>query len=134
MIEELQPYHRRKWPQTQTLWDLHQLSNWDKHRMLLASAAALEGSQLNVVVSGPTTVRSERRFRGRAKPGAIVARFEMGYSEPGAKVHVNPHLAFLDVFDQRSPETLGGRPIRTTLANIGNFIDTEVVPRFERFV
>ena len=133
-VEQLQPYHRRKWPETALLGHIAVIDNWDKHRTLTTTATALEGSRLNLMISGNTSLQRQESFRGRVKPGAIVARFEMGYSEVGAEVQVNPELTLMPVFGDGMPKQIRGLPVISTLGNAGMFIENEVVPRFERFL
>lgn len=133
-VERLQPYHRRKWPDTALLGHISVIDNWDKHRTLTTTAAALEGSRLNLTINGSTSLRRRESFRGRIEPGAIVARLEMGYSEVGAKVEVNSELTLMPVFGDRMPKQIRGLPVISTLGNAGMFIENEVLPRFERFL
>jgi hypothetical protein len=134
VVESVQPYHRRKWPESICLKQLQAIDNRDKHRILNAAAVSLEGSRLDVRITGNTSVSRIVPYRGRVKAGAVIARLEMGYSEVGAKVTVNPVLSLLEVFDDAAPKEVRGLPIRKTLGSIGDFIENEVLPRFERFV
>jgi hypothetical protein len=131
-IDEVQPYHRRKWPDTLLLAQLREISNWDKHHTLLASAAFTEVQNLAVSARGGTSVRSTQTFRGRIEPGAVLTRVEVGPSRVGAEVHTKRDIGFLDVFEKGCPREVRGKPIRTTLANIGDFVEGQILPRFER--
>lgn len=133
-VERLQPYHSRTWPETALLWQLIKMSNWDKHRALISAAAFLEASRLNIRISGKTNVRSNEVVRGVLEPNAVIVRLEMGYSEADAHVEMDPEFTFMPVFDQRMPEPIRGRPVISTLARTGQFIETEVLPMFTRFL
>jgi hypothetical protein len=134
VIDELQPYHRRKWPETFVLAQLREINNWDKHRALLASTAFGEVRNLTATPSAGTSVRGTESFRGLIKPGALFSRVEMENSSHGDHVYVHRHLAKQAVFAYGTPGEIRGKPIRATLASIGNFIEGEVVPRFERLL
>jgi hypothetical protein len=134
VFESLQPYHRRKWPETAVLGQLQEISNWDKHRMLLASAIDRSNTRLPITVRGPTTLRREVRYRGPVELGAVIARLEMGPSRVGAQVDVDGKFSALEVFDKGCPKEIAGQPIAQTLGDIGGFIAREIAPRFERFV
>lgn len=134
VTESLQPYHRRKWPDTRLLWQLRQLNDWDKHRLLASSVAMVQGSKLNLEVKGVTTVLSEESIRGPLEEGAVFARLELGYGERGDEVNVHPELALFVQFDKGMPKGVRGELVLGTIADIGTFIQDEVVPRFEPFV
>jgi hypothetical protein len=132
-VERLQPYYLRKWPETELLGRVSVIDNWDKHRKLTTTAAALEGSRLNLEISGATSLRRQERFRGRIEPGTIVARLEMGHSEAGAEAYVDPEFTLVTVFGDGMPEQIRGLPVISTLRDAAVFIENEVVPCFERF-
>lgn len=133
-VERLQPYHRRVHPEAMVLWHLQEINNWDKHRRLLAAAASLQWSNINVRFRGSTSIENVVQFRGMFKPGAILARIEMGYSEVGAEVGVDPELALTPVFDDGMPKRVKRRPILGTLSSVADHIEGTVLPALERFV
>jgi hypothetical protein len=133
-VERLQPYHRRVHPEAMALWHLQEINNWDKHRRLLAAAASLQWSNINVRFRGATSIENVVQFQGMFKPGAILARIEMGYSEVGAEVGVDPELALTPVFDDGMPKRVQRLPILGTLRNAADHIETTVLPELSQFV
>lgn len=136
VLESLQPYHRRKWPEAIRLAQLRELANWDKHRLLLTAAASIVDSSIRFQAEGTTSIVREVFFKGLLKEGTVLARLEMGYSEVGAKVDVDPasQISLLPVFDDGMPKVVRREPVLSTLSEIGMFVQDEVVPRFERFL
>lgn len=133
LVETLQPYHRRKWPETALLGQLQAINNWDKHRQLATAVASLEDSYMNLRAFG-TTVTKEVHFRGKVKPGTAVARFELGHSQRGAVILIEPRLGYLLVFDDSMPSPIRRATVIATMADIGNFIEHDLLPRFDRFL
>lgn len=134
VVERFQPYHRRKLPKTALLWYLNEITKWDKHRALLTTAAVLEATDLNLRISGTTTVLKVEKFRGMFESGAVLASLEMGYADVGDKVEMNPAITAIPVFDKRMPKPIRGRPVYSTLGKTGEFIENEVLPAFKRFL
>lgn len=134
VVESVQPYHSRKWPETRLLGQLQAINNRDKHRTLVVSAASLVASDIAFEIVGNTTIVRHEAFRGRVKPGKVIARLQMGYSEAGAKVYPKPKFGFSPVFDDGMGKQIRGVPILKILGGAGNFISSEVIPRFKRFL
>lgn len=138
LVERLQPYHRRKWPETGLLGQLQVISNWDKHRTLTTAAASIEGNKVNLRIIGAgidQRVTSEEKFRGILKSDTVLARIDVSSSLPeGTTVHVNPELGLLPVFDEGMPKPIRRSPVINTLGRAGNFISNKVIPMFERFL
>jgi hypothetical protein len=130
-VESLQPYHRRKWPETALLGYLREISNWDKHRTLVAAGADVVRSGTTVFLKGETSVISQEEAKGILKTGTIITRLQMGYSAVGAQVGVYPQVAVLPVFDERMPKPIRRRPVLSTLGKIGQFIEDTIVPMLE---
>jgi hypothetical protein len=134
ICERLQPYHGRAWPETRLLWQLHELSIVDKHRLLHAANYYAVGSNLEVSLTGDTRLAGYKLTPGRLKERAVLARLRMGWSDVGAQVHVNPHLAIRIVFDQGGEaRSVRGRDLVGTLGDIGRFVDFEVFTRLAPF-
>lgn len=133
LVESLQPYHSRKWPETAFLGQLRALNDWDKHRKLAAAAVLLEGSRLEIKTTGLARVLGSESFRRRFEPNAVFARVQVGESEQGAQVHVKPEFTFSPVFDRTMPKQVRGRQILTVLIGTYSFIKDEILPRFEHF-
>jgi hypothetical protein len=133
-VESVQPYHRRKLPQTRFLGNLQAINNWDKHRIPLLSVAAFETARMRIeIVDGVGELVSHELFRGRVETGAIVARIKpTGYWTAGTKVHPHPTFQFLPVFDDSMPKQVAGTLIYETLCGAGDFIENHHLPLFKR--
>jgi len=134
-VERLQPYHRRTNPESVALWHLQEINNWDKHRLLLTTAASLVDSNIEVtILRGSTSVVRIEKFRGLLKPGTVLSRVQVGESEAGAQVYVKPQLTVAPVFDDRMPKKIRGLSAPDSLARAAIFIEFTVLPALEPFV
>jgi hypothetical protein len=135
VVEQLQPYHHRKWDETWLLWQLAEISNVDKHRFLHVTSAATPTSRFRFEIEGAGWVETMQTKFGLEplKEGAVLVEAELGQSAVGAKVNMQHNLAALEVFGEGSPKAIKGDFVRGTLGAISNFIYNEVIPRFERF-
>lgn len=135
VVERFQPYHRRKYPKNSSLSRLHDICNWDKHRSIAITLVSLEHSYFTVtILEGDAPIERRQEFRGTLKSGAEIARFYMGQGTKETKVKVDPVFTFLPVFSERMPKSIRGRPCLYTVTEAAHFIETEVIPAFERFV
>jgi hypothetical protein len=132
IVESLQPYHRRKYPATWYLGVLQELSNIDKHRTLHTTAVSLADSTWTL--SGdPGAIRRIRTYNGPFVENAVMARVYLARN-PKHEMHVDAKVVPDVVFDESGPaHPAKGELVRRTLANTSNFIELEVLPRFERF-
>lgn len=136
VVESVQPYHRRKWPDTKLLGQLQELNNWDKHRLPPLHVFAFDGSGVNFRVGGPGgTILAQQGFRGSAKKGKMIARATGGgFWEVGSMVYPDIHMSFAPVFSNRMPMQLRNIHPLDVLGGAGEFIEFELLPRFERFI
>ena len=137
-VESLQPYHRRNNPDSRYLWMLHQLSNVDKHRIVAVSTASIASVVVRVSTSGETSVRriATPQWPVRFEDRAVIARIEMGYSEVGATMNVDPttRIGFSVDFAKRGEaEPVRGLPLLSTLGNIGSYVEDVVVAHFRPY-
>ena len=131
VIEWLQPYHRRKNPRALSLWQLQELANIDKHRLLHLSRSALQGSPMMGVKA-----RNVAEVRGGFIPGpfkrnAIVGEFEVVPIDPRYpfEMHMQPELLTDVAFSKASPaRSVRGLSVVLTLYLIGQFIASDVLP------
>jgi hypothetical protein len=130
IIERLQPYHRWKNPGARALWQLHELSNIDKHRLLHVTHSSLEGSQFRITSARPMTFSGYSFYPGPLKPGAVIARWHV-VVPPGQalKVDVNANLVTDVAFGKSSPaRSVRGVGVIPTLQAIGAFVADSVLP------
>ncbi len=135
-VEMFQPYHHQSWPETALLGQLQAINNWGKHRSLMATVAAVQGSRILVRVSDSYTLVQQEffPFHGPLKPGEIVTRFGMVESVIRVAGEVHPELTLTMVFDDKLPKAVRGAPVIATLESVGQFIEYGLLPKFERFL
>jgi hypothetical protein len=134
LVERLQPYHRRKWPETALLGYVREIDNWDKHRALTTAVAYTEAGAMKATVTGSAAVVSQTAFRGRLKPGKVLARWEMANAQEGDKLLVNRDFSPFPVFDNRVHQKIRRIPVLQTLDAARRFIRNDVLPLFRPFV
>jgi hypothetical protein len=132
VIERLQPYHRRKNPGTRALWQLHELANIDKHRLLHITYGGQRGSTATFVkarnvaqINGPGFI--PRPF----KRNAIVAEYKVLPVDPryGYELHMEPEVLTHITFGKGSlARSVRGQSVLPTLYGIGAFIASDVLP------
>jgi hypothetical protein len=130
IIEQLQPYHRKRNPGARSLWQLHELSNIDKHRLLHVTHSSLEGSEFRLSSTDPVTFRGYEFTPGPLKSGAVIARWNLD-PLPGEalKVQIDANLITDVTFAKSSPaRSVRGAGVLMTLNGIGTFIAQAVLP------
>jgi len=133
LVESVQPYHRRKWPQTALLGQLQAISNWDKHRSLTTTAGGTVSTETTIRIVGRATFRSVEQFTPILKPGAILARFEVADFDHGTELYMKPVTTLTPIFDPSMPPEIRERAVYATLHDCAAFIRTVVLPMFARF-
>jgi hypothetical protein len=133
LVEQLQPYHSRKRPQTALLSQLQTISNWDKHRTFTTTGAGTMITESEVRITGRVEMTNFVSYTPILEVGAILARFEVTDFDPGSEVYMKPKTTVLPQFDQRMPEDIRGRPVYDLLVNCGEFIYRDILPQFARF-
>jgi hypothetical protein len=130
IIEQLQPYHCRKNPDTRRLWELRELSNNDKHRLFPLVYSSFELGRFEVIGDVPFALRELESIPGRLKRGAVVARWAYVTTPQRIRMHVNAELVTDITFNKgsRTPYPVRGRSVLATLYGIMRFIADEVVP------
>ncbi len=104
-IEEIQPFQRSKTPTLHRLWALQELSNWDKHRLLLITNVATGAKNLSLKPSPGMKVETIKvRADGEIEEGAELACFRVtGVPRGGGDVDVTGDIAFGVAFDKAGP-------------------------------
>lgn len=132
IIESLQPYHRRKKPAAQALWELQELANIDKHRLLHVTYATIRGSTFTVTQQRNVASLRGFRFRpGPLKPNAVIAEWQVIPIDPrhGTKMNVESDMLTDIIFGKASPaRAVRGKAVVKTLYEIGTFIAGDVLP------
>ena len=131
IIERLQPYHRRKNPDTRSLRQLQELSNIDKHRLLHVTYSAFKGSDFEFEVANVAGLTDFGFRPGPLKRNAPVATWRAMPIDPsrGMKVDVKIELTTDITFGKASPAiSARGQSVVKTLFDIGAFIASDVLP------
>ena len=131
-IERLQPYHRRKNPCSRALWQLQELANIDKHRLLHVTYTSIRGSTFVVTEARNIAAIQDFNFRaGPLKRNAIVAKWRVVPVDPryGTKMNMDADMLTDIIFGQASPaRSVRGQSVTKTLHDIGAFIASDVLP------
>lgn len=132
LIEGMQPYQRGAAFRSDPLWQLQELSNIDKHRVLHVVAAFSSG--LKWVVRDPKNwpfaPEPLRVFAGTINQEAVVARFVMRTSREDVEMQVSPTV-FLSIDDSASGER---KDICEVLRGIHDHIVNSVVAPLEPYL
>lgn len=133
-VERVQPYHRKKWPDTQLLGYLQAISNWDKHRTLTVAATRIEEIAVEIIEPKTLIIVAKEQFRGLVKENKIITRFEVrGDIPPEANIKTRNDVVMSPVFDERGPKKVAGKRVVVTLEQTRTLILNEVLPLFEPF-
>ena len=134
-IERLQPYHSRKKPHLKVLGYLQAVNNWDKHRTLLSALAGMVTCEHSISFEvGQTSLLSHQTFNRTIQAGTVVARFQMGKSERGAKVKVGHKISAVPIFDKRMPKEIRSVPVFMALGGACEFIKDTIFPVFDNLL
>ncbi|HSL04453.1 MAG TPA: hypothetical protein VK901_13070 [Nitrospiraceae bacterium] len=129
LIKSLQPYHAGHAYVTNPLWILHELSNIDKHRLLLICSLSTRSVILNSMdftkfqLTGGNAI-----YNARLKPDAVVARFS-GTGDP-MDVQFDPVLEV--IFD--SVPTVDGEGLIKTVQELFDYVNFEIIPPLSEFL
>jgi hypothetical protein len=130
VIRRLQPYQRGERYTLHPLWQLHQLSNFDKHRLphitLLANVA---GSYF------PDSPMRPSDLAVRLCPveeGMVVASYTPPPDEPVNEVRT--HFNFLDGLMFAQETTTPTRDVRSVLKSLLSYIGKDVVPPLTQYL
>jgi hypothetical protein len=130
VVERLQPYHRRKEPDAWLLWQLREISDIDKHRLLHVAPAAIDAHQMAWRSDGPGAVtwRGYHVRKAPLKENAIAVWWDID-AGPEANVQVDANLIFGIAFDKFTPsKALRNERILSLLWRCGTFINDRVIP------
>ena len=136
VMQRLQPYRRREDWERHPLWVLRELSDFDKHRRL--PLVGLQ-SQLRAFDFEETDTSYEflqiHSIGGplEQKTPLISWRGAVGISS-GAEVQMNPEVAIRVGFADRAPAIVAHRDVLEVLAEIRDYIRSEVVGNLQPFL
>jgi hypothetical protein len=130
LIESLQPYHRRKNPETRSLWELDELWNADKHRLFPLVHTSFEVLSFQLKGNLPFALLRFESIPGPLKRNTEVARWAYVASDEPVHMHVDAELVTDITFNKgkRTPYPVRGQSVLLTLHRAMRFIAEEVVP------
>ncbi len=134
-IERLQPYQRGMNFRSHPLWQLNELSNIDKHRMLHITAWNFTALAIPATMCVPPKQwreggKLEVFGLGAVEGETVLARIPRGMLVPDHEMNTNIVPIFEIAFKD---EPLIGEKVIQILSGIFDYIDTEVFPNFDVF-
>lgn len=129
-IKALQPYHRVGGPEADPLFWLRELSNFDKHRLLLLTDIAVTSGGLGLTAMRGIDLHIISVHKPEAKNGAILARFKVVKREPGGKVNMKPVVPCEIQFAPACPACIAGKPVVDILRTIRDHVHDFVLAKF----
>ncbi len=132
IIKRLQPHNRGHKFRSDPLWQLHELSNVEKHR--LPHAATLNNlSTLTFFVPDGIGAEEVQILFAFFDSRAPIAQYP-AFDSTGAEVNMNFNTAFDVAFSKGAPERLWGRSIPDTLEGFHRYIVNRVLPPLTDFL
>jgi hypothetical protein len=135
-IEALQPYHRRKNPNSKYLGYIADIDNWDKHRRLPITMFAVLASSVSAVIlnSDRSTIAETELVRGPLKPHAVIAKISFSGLQVNDQVKVDANFTAMPIFGNGMPKHLRGLHALDTLRQAGKLIHSEIFPMMRRHI
>jgi len=136
-LERMQPYHRRKDPDTRWLAVLRDLSNIDKHRRFPITATTFQGTWFSLSLAGHRATDHEIYYRP-LRDNAIVASFEVPSLPPDVEPTVDFHYSLAVELERRGepePLALPGKraPLIYVLRKTRDFVADRALPELAPF-
>jgi hypothetical protein len=127
-IERLQPYHSRKYPLLWALWQLEELSNIDKHRVIPLTGAFPAEASMAIKFNRPIQKFGKRDFPGPIEEGRPLVQLRGDFESPD-DVDIEANITPSVIFDKRcDPACVRRWPIREVIDGIFNALAQHVFP------
>lgn len=127
-IERLQPYHRRKHPLLWALWQLEELSNIDKHRVIPLTGALTAQASLAIKFNRPIQRFGKTDFPGPIEEGRPLIQLRGEFVSPD-DVDIEADITPSVIFDKRcDPACVRGWQIRDVIDGIFTALAVHVFP------
>lgn len=127
-IERLQPYHRRKHPLLWALWQLEQLSNIDKHRLIPLTGAYTAEASLAIEFNRPIQGFGKQDFPGPIEDNRPLVQLRGAFESPD-DVRIEANITPGVLFDKRcDPACVRGWPVREVIDGIFGVLAVHVLP------
>jgi len=133
IIESLQPYQRGNHFTSDPLWKLHELSNIDKHRLLLVGALSNAAAAFRPSLSyNYQFTHAIQVYDIPLEPEAVTLRYGAVPVDPRQQMHVDFDPLLKIVF--RYGGAVDGKSVVETLRDIYNYIGTRVFGLLGKFL
>lgn len=127
-IERLQPYHSRKHPLLWALWQLEELSNVDKHRVIPLTGAFPAEASMAIKFNRPIQRLGKKDFPGPIEEGRPLVQLRGDFESPD-DVDIEANITPNVIFDKRcDPACVRRWPIREVIDGIFNALALHVFP------
>jgi hypothetical protein len=129
-IKRLQPYHRRKHRMLRALWQLEELSNIDKHRLLPTVGAIPQRASFNIEFNQPgVKLAGLTPFAGPIEEGRRVVMVHGGPFQSPTDLGINADFISDVAFDQRCEAvSVRGFPVQAVLGGVFAALGMHVFP------
>lgn len=124
VIKSLQPYHRGKDFALDPLWMLYELSNIDKHRLLLVGTVSNVAAGFRPGMSYNYKLLGANVYDAMIEGEAIVVRYRATPDDPDKEMHVEFDPLLQIAF--KGPTTVNGKGVVKALNTIHDYIGTRV--------
>ena len=132
IIKMLQPYHRGKDFALDRLWMLHELSNIDKHRLLIAGTVSNVAAGFRPGASRNFQLLNTHVYDTMIEGEAIVARYSALPIDPNQEMHVEFDPLLQIAF--YGPSAVKGKGVIRALRDIHDYIGTRVFGLLGKFL
>lgn len=133
-IHALQPYHRGNDYKSHKLWMLHNLSNIDKHRLLLVATLALSHTLImpNRIVNAVLQPGTIHVHAGFIEGETVIVRYSARPADPNKEMDVDFDFFLHVVF--KCGSVVDRKSVFTTLTEIRDFVANDVVKPLSKYV
>jgi hypothetical protein len=130
-ILALQPYERRKNPERDPLWVLHELCNPDKHETIPVVGSSVK-TKATILLSHDMKIRIPYKRSGPFHEGTEILRIVGKHTSPDAAMKVQAEFWVHEAFGKTGPAA--GAFLSQQLEDIYNDIIEQVLPRFRHIL
>ena len=132
ILKTLQPYNRGDDFASHPLWALYELSNIDKHRLLLVGAVGSLAAGFSPDLFRNCLLGDVDVYGGIIESEAIVVRYRAVPKDPSKEMHVEFDPLLQIIFNCGS--TVKGKGVISTLATAHKYIIDDVIPALQPFL
>ncbi len=131
VIESIQPYLRRSRPENWILWQISQINNWDKHRMMAVTGNMVSDNLVEVTSADGYSFKKPADG-GMVKSGDKISEIESRDLPREVELDIKAKFQVEPVFGEGIDPSLDGAPFQRIVAQAAKFMLDEVFPRFDQ--